>query len=292
MDLSFVILTWNSVAYLEKCLASIRAALQGAPVSYEVLVLDNGSHDGTPALLAELAQLDPERVRPFFEDTNTGTTRSRNRLLAAARGNHVCVMDSDVELAPGVVETLMGVLQQDRNMGIVAPCIRYPSGAWQKSFDHFPTLLDKVNRYFRLRQIEKQQGAGIEAATEPFPIDYAISAFWLMRREILATVGMLDERIFYAPEDTDFCLRVWQAGFRIYYVPGVCVVHHTQEISRGLKLNRAKLSHMKGLLYYFRKHRYILRRPRFPAGSQGIGPQLADPGGTSTWTDSKEHRST
>jgi GT2 family glycosyltransferase len=83
-----------------------------------------------------------------------------------------------------------------------------------------------------------------------------------MRKSLLDMVGPLDERIFYAPEDTDFCLRVWKAGFRILYVPSVTIVHHTQEISRGLQISRAKLSHMKGLVYYFFKHRYWLRRPR------------------------------
>jgi len=86
-------------------------------------------------------------------------------------------------------------------------------------------------------------------------------------RHLLRPVGMLDERIFYAPEDTDFCLRVWKAGRRIIYLPSVAVVHHAQEISRGLKINKAKLSHLRGLVYYFFKHRYCLRRPRLRLGS-------------------------
>src|SRR5690606_30425379 len=98
---------------------------------------------------------------------------------------------------------------------------------------------------------------------EPFSVDYAISAFWLVRRSLYAALGGLDEKIFYAPEDVDFCLRVWRSGHSVVYVPSVTVVHHTQEISRGFALNRAKLNHVKGLLYYFLKHRYILRRPVF-----------------------------
>jgi GT2 family glycosyltransferase len=173
-------------------------------------------------------------------------------------------MDSDVELAGGVVDAFVPLLAQDHDLGIVVPRILYPSGTWQKSYDRFPTLADKIHRYFRLRKIEEREALQTGKCTQPFYVDYAISAFWLMRRDLLQTVGFLDERIFYSPEDVDFCLRVWKSGFRILYVPSVSVVHHTQEISRGLKLNRAKLSHIKGLGYYFLKHRYFLRRPEFP----------------------------
>lgn len=263
MDLSFIILTWNSAHYLERCLSSIDLALERTGLAYEILVLDNGSRDETPRLLSRLATESGGRLVPYYETVNTGTTRSRNRLLAAARGSYVCVMDSDVELAAGVIDTLVPLLASDASLGIVVPRIHFPSGAWQKSFDRFPTLADKINRFFRLREIEERQAAQIGSLTPPFTIDYAISAFWLMRREILVSVGLLDERIFYAPEDVDFCLRTWKAGFRIMYVPSVSVVHHTQEISRGFKINRAKLSHIKGLGYYFIKHGYVLRRPAF-----------------------------
>jgi GT2 family glycosyltransferase len=82
----------------------------------------------------------------------------------------------------------------------------------------------------------------------------------------LEKVGFLDEKIFYSPEDVDYCLRIWQAGFKIHYLPTVSVIHNTQEISRGYKLNRAKLSHIAGLFYLFYKHGYLFRRPVFLEG--------------------------
>jgi GT2 family glycosyltransferase len=231
-------------------------------------VLDNGSSDDTGALLRRLAAADPDHVIPRYVPENLGTTRSRNMLCAAAQGDYLCIMDSDVELSAGVTEALVAMLNGSRtHLGIVVPRVCYPNGAWQKSFDRFPTILDKVDRFFRLRGIEARQGRELERVTDPFYVDYAISAFWLMRRDLFDTVGMLDEHIFYALEDVDFCLRVWQAGHRILYVPSVSVVHHSQEISRGLNLTRAKFSHIKGLIYYFLKHRYLLRRPEFSVGS-------------------------
>ena len=261
MNISFIILTWNSEQYLERCFVCIDQALKRTGLSYEVCVLDNGSRDSTPTLLKRLADRHPDVIVPYFEPNNIGTTRSRNRLFATARGDYLCVMDSDVELGQGVVEVLLKEIEANQRLGIVAPCILYPSGAWQKSFDRFPTMVDKINRLFRLRSIEERECLRYSEVTRPFYVDYAISAFWLMRRKLLETVGLLDEQIFYSPEDVDFCLRIWKSGYRVLYVPSVSVIHHTQEISRGLKINRAKLSHIKGLLYYFYKHRYFLRRP-------------------------------
>ena len=102
--------------------------------------------------------------------------------------------------------------------------------------------------------MDQRQGLG-----ESRVVDYAISAFWMFRRDVLEKVGLLDERIFYSPEDVDFCIRIWKAGYCIKYFPQVSVIHDAQEISRakGVKINIFTLSHLKGLLYLFLKHRYL-----------------------------------
>lgn len=262
-----MLLTWNSERYLSTCLACLETSMSALPWSYEVLILDNGSIDGTSDMLREFASANPGKTTVLFEKENTGTTISRNRLLRHSRGRLVCIMDSDVEINEAAMRKLVPLLEADSNIGIVVPRINYPSGRWQKSYDDFPSLQSKVNRFFRLRVIERREGEGADLLQDPFPVDYAISAFWLMRRELFDLVGYLDENIFYAPEDADFCLRVWGQGLQVVYVPSVHIVHHTQEISRGIKLNRAKFSHLRGLAYYFLKHRYLFRKPR-PRKSQ------------------------
>ncbi|MCK4486712.1 MAG: hypothetical protein KAU38_08130 [Desulfobacterales bacterium] len=78
---------------------------------------------------------------------------------------------------------------------------------------------------------------------------------------MLQVIGLLDEKIFYAPEDVDYCLRTWRVGYKVLYDSRVSAIHHAREISRGIRINRATISHIKGLLYYFMKHKYMLRRP-------------------------------
>ena len=144
---------------------------------------------------------------------------------------------------------------------MVVPKLVYGNGNFQKSTDDFPTIFTKFRRYFFLKKIEQDEGKLSISGNQS--VDYAISAFWLLKKEVIANVGLLDENIFYAPEDVDYCLRIWKAGYKIVYVPSCQVVHDAQEISRGLRINKAFWEHLKGLFYYFNKHGYWLKKPRF-----------------------------
>lgn len=259
VDLSFVLLTWNSERYIEKCLGSMLQDLAHTRLTFEIHIVDNGSTDATPGMLTSFKNRHPQ-IFPIFLDRNTGTTYSRNLALKKAQGRFIFIMDSDVEIAAGTIEHLIEMLRTHPRAGIVAPCLRYPSGKLQKSTDVFPTVFTKLYRYFFLRRIEARE-ATHQGHEEVHTVDYAISAVWAMRAELLSRVGLLDEKIFYAPEDVDYCLRVWKAGYSILYDSGIACIHHTQEISRGFKLNRSTWRHIQGLFYYFRKHGYFFLRP-------------------------------
>lgn len=265
MDLSVIVLTWNSERYIEKCIGSLVGSLNETDLDYEILVMDNGSTDRTVSLLEGVGM--SERIFIQALSTNLGTTVPRNLALKKARGEFLCIMDSDVEVTSGLFPELRALLRGDERVGLAVPRIYYPNGLVQKSCDRFPTLLHKVNRFFRLRAMEASEAQRLEGLDRSVPVDYAISAFWFFPRRILAEVGFLDEKIFYSPEDVDYCLRVWKANYRIVYVPKVSVVHHTQEISRGWRISRAKVSHLKGLFYLFLKHRYFFKAPTFQGAS-------------------------
>lgn len=261
-DISFIILTWNSKRHLASCLDSIVSSMAGEQYRFEIIIIDNGSKDGTVELLKTYEKSHKGVVKPVFMDKNTGTTYPRNIALRQCGGRYIVIMDSDVVLPEGTVERLVNVLRENASVGLAAPRLNYGSGKLQKSTDIFPTLLNKVKRYFFLKAIESREnregaGAGMK------DVDYAISAMWVMRRDIVDKVGLLDEKIFYAPEDVDYCLRIWKAGYRVVYVPDVTGIHHAQEISRGFRLNKATINHILGLCYYFRKHGYIFTGPKF-----------------------------
>ncbi len=259
MNISFIILTWNSGNHIKKCLEAITRNIPMSLFPYEIFIVDNGSTDNSIEIVESLINKYPNIIKLIRLECNRGTTYPRNIALEKAKGKYVVVMDSDVELSSGVIEKLIEVLEQDSRNGMVVPKLTYANGSLQKSTDNFPTFITKFLRYFLLKSIEKKDI--MEGHSVSFPVEYAISAFWLLKRSLIEEVGPLDEKIFYAPEDVDYCLRIWKKGYRIIYVPGVSSIHDAQEISRGFRINRATMEHIKGLLYFFRKHKYFIKRP-------------------------------
>jgi GT2 family glycosyltransferase len=254
VDLSCILLTWNSAAYVGACLRSVFADLESCGLRHEVFVVDNGSTDGTLEALAALAR-PTLTVVPLGH--NTGTTFSRNIGLRMARGEFVAILDSDIEVRErGTFAHLLGFLRNRPDVGLVAPQLRFPSGRYQKTVDVYPTLGHKVRRFLHLRAMEEAEGRA-RHDDGPSEVDYAVSAFWMLPRAVVARVGLLDERIFYAPEDVDYCLRIALAGWRIAYLPTIVATHHAQEISRRRVFSRSFREHLKGLLYFYRKHRFV-----------------------------------
>lgn len=259
MLLSAVILSFDSAAHLETAVRSLAAecARLGGPC--EVVVVDNGSRDGSVALLRRLEGEFASLLRVIRLPVNLGTTVSRNMALRGARGRFVLVMDSDVEVPAGCLAALLPRLAASPRIGILAPRLVHRDGRPQLSADMFPTLTRKLARFFGLRRIEAALPGGQDG---PRRVDYAISAFWLMRREVLERVGLLDERIFYSPEDVDYCLRVWAAGYEVVLDDAATAIHDAREVSRGLRNPRFLVSHALGLAYLFAKHRYAFGRTR------------------------------
>ena len=262
IQLSIVMLTWNSESYILRCVESLKSRLSDIGYKWEMIIVDNGSRDNTVSILEKLSRENPDHLYVNLLPVNQGTTVSRNIALRKARGKYVAIVDSDIETTENIFPVLVNVLENDNSIGLAAPKILYPSGNWQKSYDRFPTLFQKANRFFRLKAMENHEQSQ-KTIEEQKNIDYAISAFWLFRRTLLDAVGLLDEKIFYSPEDVDYCLRVWKAGYRIVYCPKCSIIHHSQEISRGWKINKAKFHHLMGLFYLFLKHRYFFRAPKF-----------------------------
>ncbi len=261
MDISVIILTWNSEKHLGRCLDTLLLDLCSDRFSYEVFIVDNGSSDNTISIIKLFNIKYPDHIIPIYLEKNCGTTYSRNLALRKAKGKYIIIMDSDIEIyQQGTIRQLLDTFH-DKKIGLVAPRLLYSDGSLQKSTDVFPTLFTKVFRYFFLKWIEKK-GQTLNQPSGLTEVDYAISALWVLKKEVLEKVGLLDENIFYAPEDVDYCLRIWLAGYKIVYNSEVSAIHHAQEISRGLKINRATINHIKGLVYYFKKHKYVLNRPR------------------------------
>jgi len=266
MLISFIILTWNSEKYLEGCFDSIISKCEGEQIDCEIIVIDNGSQDSTLSILHHYSMKLPDRILTIKLDRNRGTTYSRNLGFKAAKGKYLCVIDSDTELGVGSLREILDCLQKHPEVGIIAPRLILGDGTIQNSVKRFPTFWDKLVKVpavilsTKVPTADFYQDFPFEGARE---VDSAISACWIFKKELLESVGYLDENLFYSPEDLDYCLRVRKAGKQILYYPRMTVVHHTQQISHRKPFSKISLSHLTGLIYYYRKHGGWFSRPKF-----------------------------
>jgi hypothetical protein len=266
VDISAVIPTWNSERYIEGCVSSIYADAEGSGLEIEIIIVDNGSTDGTLKKLAELERRYPLQTIKLRK--NYGTTKSRNMGIRESRGRYLAIFDSDTAIKSGALKELVETFERYKKAGLVAPRLIYPDGSIQPSCKRFPTIKTKILKFSPLK-ITREMGIKDElydaeiydpSFKETVEVDYCISAAWMVSRRAIEDVGLFDENIFYSPEDVDFCLRLWLSGWKVLYNPKAVVVHHMQRVS--YKNPVMTISHFMGLIYYFRKHGYWLNRDK------------------------------
>jgi GT2 family glycosyltransferase len=254
MLFSAVILSYNSERTLLRCLESLSDSFSSFDGQSEILVFDNGSLDNSLQILNSFISTSKVDLKLFSSKVNTGTTVSRNTLLNASTGEYVLVFDSDAYITPKALEILKASLDNDPGLGMSVPKLFYGDSRFQMSTDVFPTLWHKAQRFLSL---DKMQSDVDHQALVDTNVDYAISACWLLRRDAVDAVGGFDEAIFYSPEDVDYCMQVWAAGYKIRYITSAEVIHDAQELSRGFRLSFFHFSHLSGLFYLFKKYRYF-----------------------------------
>ncbi len=265
VDISFIILTMNSQALIEQCLRTYYRSIAQAGLTAEFIVVDNGSQDRTVETAKNIFLQMPINCsgQIIKLPKNLGTTKSRNLGLKKITGRFCVVCDSDTEFISGDWRKAINYLEENKQVGIITGRLYYEDKTTQQSVKRFPTLGDKL---LKLRKTFLKMP---ESTTDYYgnfdweqaqEVDTAISAFWLLRKELLDEIGYLDEKIFYAPEDIDFCLRVWKSGKKVVYFPKIEILHKTQRISHAKPLSYIALSHFLALLYYFSKHRYWFSR--------------------------------
>ncbi|MDR0756608.1 MAG: glycosyltransferase family 2 protein [Tannerella sp.] len=258
MQLSVVIIGYNSWHFLEKNLDSL-AFLYGDP-QMEIIYVDNASTDGTPA---RIRQRYPT-VRVVENRKNAGISVARNRGLSLASGKYIWFLDSDTEITEPALHALLKFMDETPDAGLCGCKMYGQDGQVQDSCRKFPSLRGKWKAavHIILRKLSGNRLAPSRCLQaydtnqeNPFEVDYVIGACQLIRREAQAKVGLLDEHIFYGPEDADFCLRMKQAGYAVYYLPQISIYHAYQRISSHRLFSRITREHLWGLIYYFWKHR-------------------------------------
>jgi hypothetical protein len=231
VDVTVVVVAWNSAEWIARCVASIGPGC-GA-LTREVIVHDNASRDETATIA--LDALGAERGEVIRSATNDGFAGGVNRAVARARGRFVLLLNPDCELQPGCVETLVGRLDANPKAAGAAPLLVGDDGEPQREFQlrRFPTLRSFVSELLMVErftgsssEIDRYRCRDLDPAIEQ-PVEQPAGAALLLRRDLMASVGPLDER--FAPawfEDVDYCKRIAATGAELVFVPSARAVHH------------------------------------------------------------------
>jgi|WetSurMetagenome_2_1015567.scaffolds.fasta_scaffold112674_2 GT2 family glycosyltransferase len=252
LSLSVVVVTYNGKDFVRRCLASLLRS--DSADEMEILVVDNGSTDGTPGMV----QSEYPRVKLVALGVNRGFAAANNTGICSSSGKFILLLNPDTEVGYASVSQTVRFLQSHPDVAIAGCRLILPDGKVQQSVRSFPSVWGVFAEAFFLyllfwnsRQLGRYYMGFFDYGSSS-PVDWLSGAFFMIRREVIERVGMLDERFFMYSEEMDYCLRARQKGLSTWYV-AEAEIHH---FWGGLNdVSRRSIVWTNGSqMLYFRKH--------------------------------------
>ena len=247
MKFSVLIVNYASWPLTLRCIESLRKTRCG---DFEIIVVDNDSVE-PPEL--------PSKVRLIRNQENLGFARAHNRGIAASSGDPVVIINPDTVVERDFFEHLQEFVTENPRVGIAGPRILDSEGDLQLSarreisaLSGFLGRTSLLTRLFPKSSLVKSQFPAVTDQSRPTSVDWVSGACMIVRRATLRDIGPLDERFFMYFEDADLCRRARAAGWLVYYLPHIEIVHQTGASSRS-RPKAIWLLHKSAFLYH-RKH--------------------------------------
>ena len=249
MDLSVVIISWNTKGLLMRCLESVLS--EGERLSLEILVVDNASSDGSAGMVRDRFP----QVHLIANEENVGFARANNQAIDLASGRYILLLNSDTEVCTGALWTLVEFMDRQPRAGAVGARLLNTDGSLQPSCH---PMLTPWREFWRLLFLERvKRCATYDMAhwdlQSPRRVEVIKGACLLSRREALERVGSLDERYFMYTEEVDLCYRLQAADWELYWAPQARVVHHEGQSSRQMR-ESMYIQLYRSKVLFFRKH--------------------------------------
>lgn len=241
MDLSIIIVSYNTRKLLADCLTSVFTQTKDS--NYEVIVVDNASTDGT----IEAVEKRHEDIKILRNKKNLGFAKANNQGIRRAKGKYILLLNSDTKLVGNSLKKLVDFAKGKEKLGVVGPKLLNPDGTPQPSvapFFTFPRVL--VWLMTRDKFVYSSPSNSCQA-------DWVMGAALMVKKDVIKKVGLLDEKFFMYMEEVDWCYRIKKAGFEIWFYPEAKIYHLVRGSSPEGK-QRAILGIYRGLIYFYQKH--------------------------------------
>ena len=220
MDISFVIVNWNTRELLLRCLKSIFETTN--KLRFEVWLVDNASTDGSISA-AEKAY---PTIRIIKNRRNLGFAAANNLAFTQMQGHYAVLINTDARLEKGAIETLFAFMEETPKAAMACGQLLNEDGSKQNSIASFPTPLSLISNETLLRVLlPRKYHSKRKKYAVPIAVDSCIGACIMVRKSVMDTVGFLDERYFFFMEETDWAYRMKLAGWKIYFVPSAEIFH-------------------------------------------------------------------
>jgi N-acetylglucosaminyl-diphospho-decaprenol L-rhamnosyltransferase len=255
--IAVAIVTYNTREHLRACLATV---LGDAP--YEVMVVDNGSSDGSVELVK--AHFPDVALHPNRQ--NRGYGAGANQAIADCKAKYVLLLNSDTLLAPGALEALADYLDRNPRAAIVGPRLLYRDGQLQRSCFPFPTPLNSFLRESALSSLIRHVPMLREhylltwSHTHPRVVPWVLGAALAIRREAFEAVGGFDESFFMYYEEIDLCYRLHAAGWQVHFAPVTNIVHIGE--ASTIRNRSAMAVQLYGSMNHFYRRHYSVGQMR------------------------------
>ena len=253
VDLSIIIVNWNTKEYLLHCIDSILQKKGSIPM--EIIVIDNGSRDRS----GEEVKRQFPGLRLIENGRNLGFAKAVNQGLRVSSGRYLLLLNPDTQLREGAIENLVSFMESHAEAGVAGAQLLKGDGSKQNSIANFPSLTTELLNKNLLRRLFPKKFPGKEKDyPEPIEVDSVIGACMMVRRDVLDQVGLLDEDYFLFLEETDWCYRIKRAGWRIYHVPQAEAYHFQGKSAETVK-KRARVEFYRSRYQFFKKNRGYLQ---------------------------------
>ena len=254
MKLAIVIVSWNTRELLRDCLASVYEFPPAC--EFEVWVVDNASADGSVEMLRQQFP----QVRLIVSAQNVGFAGGNNLAISQSTSELVLLLNPDTVVRPNALTELVAFMERPLGpgegwAGAAGSRLLNPDSSLQVSCHPRPTLFREFWRMWHLDKIRPygQYNMPTWDTSQPREVDVIQGASFIIRRDVLDTIGYLDDAYFMYSEEVDLCYRLQQGGWRLYWVPTSQVVHYGGQSTR-LVAEKMFLQLYQGKVIFFRKH--------------------------------------